>query len=171
MSFIHTYNMYFFHVLILKVTTIYSEPSLVIIFKEFKCMCVSYIIINPWSSWIEIYEYFDEFINLCTYVDARCIFVSIRHKIWNIWRLWSWLLSSWCWRKEIVFKACIITWKLCNFFNWEINGIQVAMIFYLFISTCTLGSTLKISCWRELTKIVFILFECKIMLYMLTHVF
>jgi hypothetical protein len=31
--------MYFFNVLILKVVTIYFEPSLVIVLKEFKCMC------------------------------------------------------------------------------------------------------------------------------------
>ncbi len=82
-----------FHVLILKVGIICSEPSLVIVLKEFKCMCMSYIIINPWPWWIEIYEYFNEFINLCTFVDAFCIFVSIKHKIWNTWRLWSWLMS------------------------------------------------------------------------------
>ncbi len=29
-----------FHVLILKVDVIYFEPSLVIVLKEFKCMCV-----------------------------------------------------------------------------------------------------------------------------------
>jgi hypothetical protein len=28
---------------------------------------------------------------LCTFVDAWCILVSI-NKIWNIWRLWSWLM-------------------------------------------------------------------------------
>jgi hypothetical protein len=83
-----------FHVLRLKVNTIYFEPSLVIVLKESKCMCMSHIIINPWPSWIEIYEYFNEFINLCTYVDAWCIFVFIRHKIWDIWRLRSWLMSS-----------------------------------------------------------------------------
>ncbi len=43
-------------------------------------MCMSYIIINPWPSWIEIYEYFDEFINLCTSIDAWCIFVSIKQR-------------------------------------------------------------------------------------------
>jgi hypothetical protein len=82
-----------FHVSTLKVATIYFEPSLVIVLKEYKCMCMSYIIINPWPSKIEIYEYFDEFINLCTSIDAWCIFFSIRHKIWNIWRLWSWSMS------------------------------------------------------------------------------
>jgi hypothetical protein len=82
-----------FHVLILKIVTIYFEPSLVIVLKESKCTCMSYIIINSWSSWIEIYEYFDEFINLCTSIDARCILVFIRHKICNIWMLWSWLMS------------------------------------------------------------------------------
>jgi hypothetical protein len=35
-----------FCVLILKVVTIYYEPSLVIILKEFKCICMSYIITN-----------------------------------------------------------------------------------------------------------------------------
>jgi hypothetical protein len=48
MSFIHTYNLCItFHVLILKVVIIYFEPPLVILLKEFKCMCMSYIIINP----------------------------------------------------------------------------------------------------------------------------
>jgi hypothetical protein len=37
----------FFHVLVLKIATIYFEPSLVIVLKEFKCMYMSYIIINP----------------------------------------------------------------------------------------------------------------------------
>jgi hypothetical protein len=78
---LYTYNMYFFHVLILKV--IYSKPSLIIILKESKCMCMSYIIINPWPSWVQIYEYFDEFINLCTSIDAWCTLVFIRHKIWK----------------------------------------------------------------------------------------
>ncbi len=86
------YNMYFFRVLILKVVAIYFQPSLVIILKEYKCMCMSYIIINSWPSWIEIYEYFNEFINLCTSLDALCILVYIKHKIWDLWRLWSLLM-------------------------------------------------------------------------------
>jgi hypothetical protein len=45
-----------FHVLILKVV-MYFEPLLIIVLKESKCMCMSYIIINLWPSWIEIYEY------------------------------------------------------------------------------------------------------------------
>jgi hypothetical protein len=72
--------MYFFCVLILKVI-IYFEPLLVIVLKESKCMCMSSIIINLRPSWIEIYEYFDEFINLCPYIDACYILVLIRHKI------------------------------------------------------------------------------------------
>jgi hypothetical protein len=80
---LYTHTMFIvFCVLVLKIVIIYSEPSLVIVFKESKCMCMSYIIINPWPSWIEIYEYLDEFINLCTFVDTSCILVSIRHKIW-----------------------------------------------------------------------------------------
>jgi hypothetical protein len=47
MSFIHSYNMFFFGVLILKVVVIFYEPSLVIILKKIKCMCMSYIVINP----------------------------------------------------------------------------------------------------------------------------
>jgi len=34
-------------VLILKVVATYFEPSLVIVLKECKCMCMSYIITNP----------------------------------------------------------------------------------------------------------------------------
>jgi hypothetical protein len=83
-----------FYVLILKVVTIYSEPSIIIVLKESKCMCMPHIIINPWPSWIDIHQYFDEFINLCTFVDAWYILVSIRHKKLNIWRLWSWLMFS-----------------------------------------------------------------------------
>jgi hypothetical protein len=72
---LYTHTIYIvFHVLVLKVIVIYYEPSLIIVLKEFKCMCMSYIIINRWPSWIEIYEYFDEFINLCTFLDAWCIF-------------------------------------------------------------------------------------------------
>jgi len=130
-----------FHVLTLKVVAIYYEASFVIILKEYKCMCMSYIIINPWPLWIEIYEYFDELINLCTFVDAWCILIFVKHKIWDIWRLWSWLMSSQCWCKEVVFKVCIITWKLCKFFNWRINGIQVIIVFNLFIPICTFRST------------------------------
>ncbi len=81
MNELYTHILYIaFCVLILKVAIIYYEPSVVIVWKEFKCMCMSYIIINPWPSWIEIYEYFNEFINLCAYVDAWCILVFIRHK-------------------------------------------------------------------------------------------
>jgi hypothetical protein len=76
----YTHTIYItFHVLVLKVDVIYFKRSLVIILKESKCMFMSYIIINPWPSWIEIYVYFDEFINLCTSVDAWCIIVSIKH--------------------------------------------------------------------------------------------
>jgi hypothetical protein len=82
MSFIHTYKKKLC-VLILKVVVIYFEPSLLIIWKEFKRMCMSYIIINPCLSWIEIYEYFNEFINLCTSIDAWSIFIFTRHKIWD----------------------------------------------------------------------------------------
>jgi len=78
-----------FCVLILKVVAIYNKPSLIIVLKKYNCMCTSYIIINPWPSWIEIY---DEFINLCTFVDACYILVSMRNNIWNIWKLWSWLI-------------------------------------------------------------------------------
>jgi hypothetical protein len=46
MNSIHTYNMFFFRVLILKINVIYFELSLVIVLKESKCMCMSYIIIN-----------------------------------------------------------------------------------------------------------------------------
>jgi hypothetical protein len=83
-----------FHVLILKVITMCSELLLVVTFKKSKCMCVSYIIINLWPSWIETYEYLDEFINLCTSINVWCIWVFIKHKTWNIWRLWSWSTSS-----------------------------------------------------------------------------
>jgi hypothetical protein len=48
---------YIFCVLVLKVATIYFEPS-----------------------WIEIYEYFNEFIIFCTFVDAWFFLVFIRHK-------------------------------------------------------------------------------------------
>jgi hypothetical protein len=104
-------------------------------------------------------------------VDAWCILVSIRHKIWDIWWLWSWLMFLWCWHEEVVFKAWIITWELCNFFHWRINGIQVAIIFNLFISTCTFVPHKNIRVREELTKIIFLLFGCGIMLYMLTHFF
>jgi hypothetical protein len=72
----HIQYVFFSCVLILKVV-IYCKPSLVIILKESKYICMSYIIINPWPSCIEIFEYFDEFTNLCTSIDAWCIFVSI----------------------------------------------------------------------------------------------
>jgi hypothetical protein len=70
MNELYTHTYVFFNVLILKIVVIYYEPSLVIVLKECRWMCMSYIIINPWPSWIEIYEYFDEFINVCTSIDA-----------------------------------------------------------------------------------------------------
>jgi hypothetical protein len=162
--------MYFFGINI-KIHVTYYKSSLVIVLKELKCMCMSYIIINPWPSLIEIYEYFNEFINFCTFIGAWCIFVFIRHKIWNIWRLWSWLVISQCWHKEILFKACIITWKLRKFFNWKINYIQVTTFFssihfYMYFSI----HIKKNQVGEELTKTKFLLFGCMIMLYMLTHV-
>jgi hypothetical protein len=51
---LYTHTILFFLVLVLKAVTIYYEPSLVIVLKEFKCMCMSYIIINPWSTCTEI---------------------------------------------------------------------------------------------------------------------
>jgi hypothetical protein len=83
-----------FRVLSLKVIIMYYELLLVITFKESKCMCMSYIIINPWPSWIETYEYLNKFIKLCTSIDVWCICVFIRHNIWDIWKLWSWLMYS-----------------------------------------------------------------------------
>jgi hypothetical protein len=66
MNFIHTYDIFSFLVLILKVV-MYYEPSLVVMLKNSKCICMSYMIINPWLSWIEICEYFDEFtfVHIC----------------------------------------------------------------------------------------------------------
>ncbi len=70
-----------FHVLTLKVVVMYFEPSLVGL-NKLKCMCMSYIIINLWLfAWIEIHEYFDEFINLCESVNAWCIFVSMKQNV------------------------------------------------------------------------------------------
>jgi hypothetical protein len=49
MNELYTHIQYYitFRVLVLKVVAIYFEPSLVIVLKESKCMCMSYIIINP----------------------------------------------------------------------------------------------------------------------------
>ncbi len=48
---LYTHTIYIvFRVLVLKVVTIYYEPSLIIVLKESKCMCHTYIIINPWPS-------------------------------------------------------------------------------------------------------------------------
>jgi hypothetical protein len=59
----------------------YFEPSLVGL-NKLKCMCMSYIIINSLLFvWIEIYEYFDEFIILCESVNAWCIFVSMKQNL------------------------------------------------------------------------------------------
>jgi hypothetical protein len=117
MNFIHTYNMFFFCALILKIVVIYFKPSLVIILKESKCMCMSWIIINSWPSWIAIYDYFEEFINLCTSIDAWCIIVSIKHKIWNIWRLWSWSIM------RLSFSSTILsTHKHYPTFPWYNNS-------------------------------------------------
>jgi hypothetical protein len=73
MSFMHAYIMYFFCVLVIKVATMYYEQLLAIVLKEFKCMNMWLIIINPWPLCIEIYEYFDKFINFCTSIDAWVI--------------------------------------------------------------------------------------------------
>jgi hypothetical protein len=80
MNFVDTYNMFFFHVLILKVVHMHFTPSFVVL-KESKCMCTLHNFINPLTPWIEVHEYFDGFINLCTLVDAWCIIVSRRYKI------------------------------------------------------------------------------------------
>jgi hypothetical protein len=54
---LYTHTIYiFFCVLILKFIVMYYEPLLVVTLKESKCMCMSYVINNPWSSWIETYE-------------------------------------------------------------------------------------------------------------------
>ncbi len=66
--------MYFFHVLILKIVVIYSKPSLIIAVRKSKCMCMLYNIINPW---IEIYECFNEFINLCTCLLMHNVFLFL----------------------------------------------------------------------------------------------
>jgi hypothetical protein len=42
--------------------------------------------------------------------------------------------------------------RIMFFFNWIIDGIQITIIFNQFISTCTLGSTLKNSCWKGANK-------------------
>ncbi len=135
---------------------LYSKPSLVIVLKEFKCMCVSYFIINQWPLMIEIYEYVDEFINLCTLIDAWCILVFIKHKILNIWRSWSWLMSLKCWCKETVFKTCIITRELCKFLieNLIISKLQFFSIYsfpYVFLDPHR-----NFHVGRELTKIFFL---------------
>jgi hypothetical protein len=70
-----------FCVLLLKIIVMCFGLLLVVTFKESKCMCMSYIIINPRPSWIETYEYLDEFINLCTSIDVWCICVFIKHKM------------------------------------------------------------------------------------------
>jgi hypothetical protein len=101
-------------VLILKVI-MYFEPLVVVVLKESKFICMSYIIINPWPSWIETYKYFNEFINVCTSCHKWFIFVFTKQKMWGIWKLWSWLMFSLFWHKDIIFKACIIAWKLCKF--------------------------------------------------------
>ncbi len=76
MSSIHTNNMYFFHVLILKIFVIYSKPSLIIVLRKSKCMCMSYNIINPQ---IEIYEWFNE-LKVCAHV-YWCIVYFCFYKI------------------------------------------------------------------------------------------
>jgi hypothetical protein len=82
MSSIHTYN----NIIILCINLkscyyTFWTKSLVIVLKEFKCICMSYIIINPWPPWIEIYEYFSEFINMYIVVNAWCILVSTRQNM------------------------------------------------------------------------------------------
>jgi hypothetical protein len=105
MNELYTYIQYvFFNILILKVVAIYFEPSLVIVVKGFKCMCMSYIIINLWPSWIEIYEYFDEFINLCTFVYAWCIFVSINIR----YETFEGYDHEWCFRNVGVKKLYLM---------------------------------------------------------------
>jgi len=50
------------------------------------------MIIMDWNIWIFQYIYKFVHINLI----CGIFFVSIRHKMWNIQRLWSWLMSSYC---------------------------------------------------------------------------
>jgi len=65
-----------FYILILKVVVVYFEPSLVIVLKGSKCMCISYIIINPWPLWIEIYEYFNEYI-ICAHLFMHSVLLFL----------------------------------------------------------------------------------------------
>ncbi len=44
------------------------------------------------------------------------------------------------------------------------NGIQVAIVYNLFIFIFNLEITFKNSCWRKTNKIFFFLFECQVKL-------
>ncbi len=61
--------------------------------------------------------------------------------------------------------------KIMFFYYWQINGIQVTIVFNLFIFICIIGSTYKFSCWKGIDNFIYFWFRCEIMLYMLTHVF
>jgi hypothetical protein len=50
-NYVHTYNIY----LLLSINNKICYVLVVVVFNKFKCMCMSYIIINSQSSWIERY--------------------------------------------------------------------------------------------------------------------
>jgi hypothetical protein len=79
----------YFLVSILKVVDMYYEPSLIVMLKNSECICMSYIIINPWLSWIEICEYFDEFIfvHIC-WCMIRMIHVFVYDQ-WTFYISWT----------------------------------------------------------------------------------
>jgi len=68
--------------LILKVV-IYFEPSLIIILKEFKCMCMSYIIIMTIMNWnILILQWIYKFVHICWCMVYYC-FYKTRYDIFE----------------------------------------------------------------------------------------
>jgi hypothetical protein len=121
-----------FRVLTLKVV-MYFEPSLVGL-NKLKCMCISYIIINPWLfAWIEIYEYFDEFINLFESVNAWCIFISMKR---NVKCLKVIGLHNVGVKNRY---SSLDNYMKIYFLNWGMKGIQVIVVFNIFVNIFTIG--------------------------------
>jgi hypothetical protein len=72
----------------------FFEPSIVVVLKESKFICMSYIISNPWPSWIETCKCFNEFINVCTSCHKWFIFV---YKTKDVRHLKGGLILPPCW--------------------------------------------------------------------------
>lgn len=138
----------FFLAWVLNIVAMYSKPLLILVREQFKCMCILYIINNPWPSWIERYGYFVSFIYLWAWIHVWCTLDSIRHKIWYICKLQSSWIFCKCSCKEVVFNACIITWEC-----WKNSITKHFVIEYLYLNGDTVRRTTSRGMYKSMLEI------------------